>query len=1015
MKNLVCLASILTAYGVAASPAQQAPQQISDLSSGDEKSTNYAPEEPLIIGELFFFFRYTPTLGSELWRTDGTVEGTRLVKDIVPGVQSGVGGSEGVVSGDTLYFTGQSVTARGQQKLALWKTDGTEEGTVPVKTLWRNDEFQSLMGAYTAAPDGGAYFFSIDTSYNDGSDMMRLWRTDGTEEGTTSLVNDFYLDAGGIVAVGNTVWLGGEKLWRTDGTQAGTVPYGPPSVQPNVQVLWAMEEDKVLFASNPDQKGGMVLQRLDATGITPLRKIGIPYSNPRGPTLLGGDIHFLTYSTEGDLLWRSDGTETGTALVKALPGRVGYFSRMTEAGGKIYFRAVGDGINETSSYLWRSDGTEAGTFPLKKDNSYNSNIAELNGTVYFIHPAEGGNCQLWSTDGTVAGTKMVTDLANTVPNNRLWMGVTSSALIICGDSAIWSSDGTAAGTTMMQSGSVRRVLPISGITAEDEQVFFSAYDETHGRKIWTSDGTAAGTVKAPESMQSAVGSAQLTSSTVVMDGIHYFAADDGKHGRELWRSDGLAGAKQLVKDINPGTVSSSPTSLTIFNGAVWFTAQSSPFLDKAELWRTDGTEEGTVRVSSLGVDGTADWISLLGVLNGSLYVNFSDSYRTPEATRGLWCTDGTPEGTVRLINKGAHSILQHAGQVYFWTNWSLWKTDGTPTGTVLLHQFSSPTQLFSIGGKLLALKNDSGTYWLPGGLKQDGGLLQVHDGTSPDLFRQFDNHEAAATLGGVLYFSVTVPDTDAGLWRSDGTEEGTYLLHALTIRGPITAHGGKLYFNANDGIHGEEPWVSDGTVAGTRMVADLTGDSGGSNPNGFTSAGEKLFFAATTESHGQQLYVIDNSGAPTPYDLWLENHRAGMNGKTARGEDADEDGFTNLQEFAFGGNPAEAGDHPLITSSVRSVSGQEDEKYLSLTTAVRRGTVFTPGSPLTGTGGGVTYRLLATAGLEQVLDGQGLLEVVEDSLSQQPAHEDEDYEYRTFRMKDPVNSRDKAFIRINVD
>ena len=38
----------------------------------------------------------------------------------------------------------------------------------------------------------------------------------------------------------------------------------------------------------------------------------------------------------------------------------------------------------------------------------------------------------------------------------------------------------------------------------------------------------------------------------------FFTADDGVNGNELWKSDGTEAGTVLVKDINPGSGSSSP-------------------------------------------------------------------------------------------------------------------------------------------------------------------------------------------------------------------------------------------------------------------------------------------------------------------------------------------------------------------------------------------------------------------------------------------------------------------------
>ena len=46
------------------------------------------------------------------------------------------------------------------------------------------------------------------------------------------------------------------------------------------------------------------------------------------------------------------------------------------------------------------------------------------------------------------------------------------------------------------------------------------------------------------------------------NGVVFFVANDGIHGNELWKTDGSESGTVLVKDINPGYEGSSPTHLT---------------------------------------------------------------------------------------------------------------------------------------------------------------------------------------------------------------------------------------------------------------------------------------------------------------------------------------------------------------------------------------------------------------------------------------------------------------------
>jgi len=74
----------------------------------------------------------------------------------------------------------------------------------------------------------------------------------------------------------------------------------------------------------------------------------------------------------------------------------------------------------------------------------------------------------------------------------------------------------------------------------------------------------------------------------------YFSAFDGTSGFELWRSDGTEAGTVRVKDINPGPGGSSPFGFTVLNNALYFSADDGT--NGFELWKSDGTEAGTVRV-----------------------------------------------------------------------------------------------------------------------------------------------------------------------------------------------------------------------------------------------------------------------------------------------------------------------------------------------------------------------------------------------------------------------------------
>src|SRR5206468_3860265 len=165
----------------------------------------------------------------------------------------------------------------------------------------------------------------------------------------------------------------------------------------------------------------------------------------------------------------------------------------------------------------------------------------------------------------------------------------------------------------------------------------------------------------------------------VLSNAVYYSADDGLNGRELWKTD-VAGSTVQVKDIAPGSVSlggiqvprsSSPTGLTVFNNTLYFSADDG--MSGIELWKSDGTEFGTVQVKDINLSGDSS-PSGFTVFNNDLYFS-ADGVAGAE----LWKSDVA--GTVRV---GAVSLVSGLtvfnNALYFSASdgvagVELWKTD----------------------------------------------------------------------------------------------------------------------------------------------------------------------------------------------------------------------------------------------------------------------------------------------------------------------------------------------------
>lgn len=310
-----------------------------------------------------------------------------------------------------------------------------------------------------------------------------------------------------------------------------------------------------------------------------------------------------------------------------------------------------------------------------------------------------------------------------------------------------------------------------------------------------------------------------------------FSANDGVTGKELWKTDGTPEGTVLVKDINPGAGDSSPTGFTQYNGALYF--QANDGVNGRELWKTDGTTDGTVLVKDINPAGVTDKFSNFIFYNDLLFFT---------AQGRLWQTDGSPDGTVLVKDIGTGSLTSFNGYLYFGAfdangDGGLWRTDGTEAGTVLVRLLDPVA-----GG------GDTPVIPRPGMSVVANGLLFFRTGNSV-----YENHSV--------------------LWKSDGTAEGTTKLRGFLpprvgrqVPVYLIAFNDAVYFNANDGVNGYEVWKSDGTVDGTVMVKDINPDSSVERipsypygPYGFTVFNDALYFNGNDGVNGTELWKTDGT------------------------------------------------------------------------------------------------------------------------------------------------------------
>lgn len=733
-------------------------------------------------GRVYFSVYHQNGVSSAVYSIDGSATGATLTKDltfsqIAPTL---------IALNDTLYFTGlelQSYTTK------LWKSDGTASGT---KSISGSTATQPYFGQQNIVAIKGIIYFAASNilySYNPKNSLGLQQALAINPLNPYNLTNLLCLNDSIICFTGNDS-AGRQQLWRSNGTDAGTTLLQTTLTKStsNFEGLFACN-NAIYFSCNADTLG-FELWKSDGT-ITGTKMVKDIYkssgsSHPSGFTAFNKDVLFsASDSISGCELWKSDGTNSGTALLKDINktstessqptlGNLPPFNVQIINTNHLLFNAT-DNAGNTS--LWTSDGSQNGTFKIK-GIPYGEFIDEINGrsiiqfknSTYLFGERENGNLPFYKTDGTNTGTTLVQNFVDTAisgtisfspinmaatknlifaqirdyhpgpPDNiladELWVtdGISPAKLLkkyqlSIGSSGneipllypigntmffgcradvthdgleLWKTDGTVAGTTLV------KTLISGGYydeflgTVYKNKLYFGASDGTDAY-LSVSDGTDTGThviknvnVVTTQPYFNEYNYAYFTQ----FGGLLFFTANDGNTGRELWITDGTTAGTKLLKDINAGANSSNAGNMVIVSNNMFFTANDG--IHGTELWKTDGTKAGTLLVKDITPGVDSSYLVNLVNGNGILYFTLNGI---------LWQSDGTETGTKQVSDSGLNGVSNINGlqagldKIYFSGSSYAYGTElyvGDAIGTL-------PVQLLSFTGNLV--KNDAQLAW----------------------------------------------------------------------------------------------------------------------------------------------------------------------------------------------------------------------------------------------------------------------------------------------------------------
>ncbi|MES2596249.1 MAG: ELWxxDGT repeat protein [Verrucomicrobiota bacterium] len=561
---------------------------------------NNAPRPNCVV----FTAEATSVLGNELYISDGTVIGTTLVRDISEGEDDSELHNFFPLSPGVVVFT----KTEADNKITLWRTDGTQNGTVSIENFTGEGEGgDSLTATDFRAPVvvGTNLYFMMS---ND-----ELWRTNGQSDAGTVLVHRFRTSTESSnsqkftrLSTGNVVFSAttpgdGAKPWFTNLNDV-TIPI--PITQPAGGMETVQGTDPDSFAATAD---GRVFFSADVSGGN--RELFVSDGATAERVV---EISPFGSANPQSLLWRQDQK-------------------------KLYFSAQD---TEPNNELWVLTSVLGQPSTVKKievnssgNGSFPKGFIAYKNFVYFSAETQNSGVEIWRTDGDT--------LEDDVPFKEIFAGQPSSDP---DEFVVMPAPTVNANGELVFAGNAKLYFVATGFGLSTEL--------NTGRELWVTDGSAANTKCVKDILPGGLASmdpSKLSYLTVVGNTL-YFVADDDVNGRELWKSDGTVAGTVMVKDINikpdgtGKTMGSDPTELRNVNGKLFFLANDGD--NGRELYTSTGTAAGTTMVSTgtrTGlVTGPNDaGIESLTVIKDVLSFTADDGV----VGREIWISDGTKTGT----------------------------------------------------------------------------------------------------------------------------------------------------------------------------------------------------------------------------------------------------------------------------------------------------------------------------------------------------------------------------------